>query len=225
MPVLKENPKARKARQGPRMLLDLLRLIRYGVANTSLELSEKQGVTKTITYRAAMDFWACGLVHPGGWERHGTHWVAIWRYGPGEAALHPTRGAVQPPRCTRANVLAFCNFWLEVREQPCSCRELAEASGFSPSTVMVLLQHARARRMVRVAGWAVNMGGGDNTPLYQAGNTPDAPKPPPQDKALLDAMYWERRKQRLAAMRLIAATAGKPAGMTRQHVDLAGASA
>jgi hypothetical protein len=217
MPALKEKPSARKARQGPRMLLDLLRLIRYGVANTSLELAAKQGITRTIAYRAAMDFWACELVHPAGWERHGTHWVAIWKYGHGQAAPHPKRGTVQSPRCTRANVLAFCNFWLEVREHPCSRNELADASGFAQSTISTLLQHARARRMVRVAGWTVNMGGGDNTPLYMAGNTADAPKPPPQDKALLDAMYWVRRKQRQHSMRLIAVTAGKPTSREPEH--------
>jgi len=189
------------------MYLDILRLIKTGRARTSLTIAEKQGIRGTSAYRVAMGMWGCGLIHPRAWELHGSHWVAEWAAGPGEAPPHPSRGIVKAPRCTRIELLAFANWWNELQE-PSSKQELADASGYSMGTVRLLLEHARARRMVRVSDWLVNMGsGGDHTPLFKQGGKADEPKPPPQCRTLLDRQYWQRRKERNAAARLMRATA------------------
>lgn len=205
------KPRVRNARQGPRLYLDILRLVKFGYARTSLAIAAKQGITGTTAFRIATGMWGCGLIHPKGWELHGSHWVAVWAMGAGEAAPHPSRGIVQAPRCTRIELLAFANWWKELQE-PSSKQDMADASGYTQGTVRMLVDHARARRMVGISDWLVNMGsGGDHTPLFQRGRQMDAPKPPPQCKTLLDQQYWTRRKERLKAARLAAATAGMAA--------------
>lgn len=207
MPAAKK-PAPRTARQGPRMYLDILRLIKTGRANTSLSICAAQGIGKTTAYRIAMAMWGCGLIHPCGWELHGSHWVAVWKHGDAPAAPHPNKGTMTAPRCTRIEMLAFANWWREL-QAPSSLHDLAEASGYAVGPLRMLVVHARARRMVRVADWLLNMGtGGDHTALYQQGSKPDEPKPAPQCKKLLDRQYWERRRERLQQQRLYAATAG-----------------
>ncbi len=205
------KPRIKTARQGPRLYLDILRLVKYGYAHTSLTIAQKQGITGTTAFRIATGMWGCGLIHPQGWELHGSHWVAVWQSGPGEAAPHPVRGIVKAPRCTRIELLAFAHLWAELQE-PSTKQDLVDASGYTEGTVRMLVEHARARRMVRISEWLVNMGsGGDHTPLYQHGSKADEPKPQRQDKALLDRQYWERRRERIQNTRLIAATTGAAA--------------
>lgn len=202
------KPRVKKARQGPRLYLDILRLIKKGMARTSLTIAAKQDITNTTAFRIATGMWGCGLIHPQGWELHGSHWVAVWAIGAGDSAPHPVRGIMKAPRCTRIELLAFAHLWSELQE-PSSKQDLIDASGYTEGTVRMLVEHARARRMVRVGDWLVNMGsGGDHTPLYQQGSTADEPKPAPQCKTLLDRQYWERRRERIQKTRLIAAITG-----------------
>lgn len=196
-----KNPAQGKGRTGFVHYARIMAAIKRGLS-TQDRIAEHLGIGPRTVGLVCADFHASGVIRCVEWcklPRSGRY-IARWAVGSGDSATHP-----EPHRSTRArrrsNTVAFCYLWREL-ESPVSMRELEAAAGLRQGTTIKLVRELRALKLVRIAGWQINDGGGDHTPLYQLGGAADAEKPPARPKAELDREAWHRRKRRLSHLRL-----------------------
>lgn len=191
---------------GP-FFVEVLACIRYGWAKTDRAIVKRLDSNLRFVASLTKRLAAAGLIRPIAWELSGTHWVAVWGYGPGKTVPHPNGRALAKPRLG-AEVLAFSMLWSELAH-PTTSADLTEASGYGRVTTNRILRHARDLRMVRVGDWQTPAHGGAMAPMYVLGGKADEPKPAPQSRSDMQRAYAARVAEKRRALRITTAIFGR----------------
>lgn len=194
--------------KGGRFYVSVLACIRSGRARTDVALRQRFKCNRRTVNDLTKRLAAAGLIHVGGWELSGTHWMPVWRIGEAPHAPHPNGKTLQTLPA-RAEVTSFAALWNEL-QTPTTTQQLVEVSGICRTTVGNIIQHARGLRMVRIAGWLPHVGQGFRTPMFALGGAADEPKPARRPMAQLQREYQARVTARRQTSLLYAAITGRP---------------
>ncbi len=163
------------------------------------------------------------MVHLG--EAHVVGWApsdslrgqqqAVFAGGPGESLPYPRQLCRAAPGSTLARsnpkpeLIAFCSLIRELR-QGVTRQELHEDTGVAMMRIGILLKSLRVAGMVHRCGWhRESQIGGKPAEVLKFGPGRDAPRPPAMTVAEKNRRHRDRRSQRIAGERIVAALQGR----------------
>lgn len=168
-------------------------------------IAKATGASRAVVVRWLRALQARHVVHCCSVERVSQNsWDRTYALGAGPVTtcLQDARRTT-PPRPT-VHVLNFVLMWRAI-ETPQTVSEIADAVGICDRQVHEYLSALRAERLAHVASWspvAHNWAA-----AWARGNGPMVPKPRPQPRAVVNARYRQRVRERLAIAPLLQAMA------------------
>lgn len=120
-----------------------------------------------------------------------------WAAGAGPVTAAPCCAPMQP----RAELISFAAL-LRALAEPMSAAELADTTGTSRNNLYRALPLLRQAGLIRIAEWQVRLHGGSPLALHALGSGPDAPRPKPLPRKLIQKRSRDARlsRQRQAAV-------------------------
>jgi hypothetical protein len=125
-----------------------------------------------------------GLIHVAGWHRDKPcgPYAALWAEGEGSDVPYPKANSrwkwadrSNDTATTRVEMLTFKHV-MDALDDPHTLASLREITGATKAALQALLQHMRALRLARIAGWE-RADNGIPMPLFRMGAGRDADRP------------------------------------------------
>lgn len=159
------------------------------------------------------------IVHVASIERTG-RWLysRTFAMGPGAASSSWARKTRVPPGILWATLASILR---ALAEGPVTVLELCERTAVDRRQLHDLLALLRAANLARIASY--EPASTNWAPEWEAGSAPNAPWPKRQPRSVVNARAWAKRRDKLAHLQLIAATAGQGCG-TMVAAKVAGAT-
>lgn len=190
--------------RGLELYVSMMGTIRH-TPTTIRDLMASHGVTASCAYPFFAMLHRKGWLHIAGWQQKpAKRPLAVYGWGRREDAPFPAKtpkgkasrvSLVAGMRAPRANLTALCQVLADLEHGHCTARDLADTSGLDVQGMRSVLGWLHKARLCRVVAWNRPYKG-PPVPVYALGSGKNAPRPERLPKAIIQAQYMTKRRER-----------------------------